>query len=322
MGMFVFALTFLIVMVIVLGVWMVASGDNKQEVVRRRMEAVRKAERRADVSRGLKLARDEMLSSVPAVHRLMMHWSWSMRLQERISQAGLTMKAGKLILISGCLLLGTPIVIGFFMPMFPVGLLIGICVGLIPYGVVMYLRQKRLRAFEERFPEALDLLGRAVRAGHAFTTGLEMIATESAEPVAGEFRTAFEEQNFGLPLRDALLNMTERVPLVDVRFFVTALLIQKETGGNLAEILDGLSRVIRDRFRIYREVKTRTAQGRLTAAILISLPLGGMLALELINPTYLRVLFEDPAGPAVLAIAATMQVIGSLLLWRIIHFEV
>jgi len=107
-----------------------------------------------------------------------------------------------------------------------------------------------------------------------------------------------------------------------VRFFVTALLIQKETGGNLAEILDGLSRVIRDRFRIYREVKTRTAQGRLTAAILISLPLAVMLALELINPTYLRVLFEDPAGPTVLAIAGTMQVIGSLLLWKIIHFEV
>ena len=104
-----------------------------------------------------------------------------------------------------------------------------------------------------------------MRAGHAFTTGLEMIAKESAEPIASEFRTTFEEQNFGLPLRDALLNMTERVPSIDVRFFVTALLIQKETGGNLAEILDGLARVIRDRFRIYREVKVRTAQGRLTA---------------------------------------------------------
>src|ERR1700677_3231578 len=322
MGMFVFALTFLIVMVIVLGVWMVASGDNKQEVVRRRMEAVRKAERRGDVSMGLKLARDEMLSSVPAVHRLMMHWSWSMRLQERISQAGLTMKAGKLILISGCLLLGTPIVIGFFIPMFPVGLLIGICVGLIPYGVVMCLRQKRLRAFEERFPEALDLLGRAVRAGHAFTTGLEMIATESAEPVAGEFRTAFEEQNFGLPLRDALLNMTERVPLVDVRFFVTALLIQKETGGNLAEILDGLARVIRDRFRIYREVRVRTAQGRLTAGILIALPVFMMILLMSMNPNYMGVLFHDPRGVLALTVAGIMQVIGSLVIWKIIHIEV
>ncbi len=322
MGLLVFALTFLIVIVVFLGIWMTIGSDNKQEVVRRRMEAVRKAERRGDVSMGLKLARDEMLSSVPAVHRLMMHWSWSIRLQERISQAGLTMKAGKLILISACLFLGTTVVVGIFMPMFPVGLLIGICIGLIPYGVVMYLRQKRLRAFEERFPEALDLLGRAVRAGHAFTTGLEMIAKESPDPIASEFRTTFEEQNFGLPLRDALLNMTERIPSIDVRFFVTALLIQKETGGNLAEILDGLARVIRDRFRIYREVRVRTAQGRLTAGILIALPVFMMILLMTMNPNYMGVLFHDPRGVLALTVAGIMQVIGSLVIWKIIHIDV
>ena len=322
MGLLVFALTFLTVIVVFLGIWMTVGTDNKQEVVRRRMEAVRKAERRGDVSMGLKLARDEMLSSVPAVHRLMLHWAWSVRLQERISQAGLTMKAGKLILISACLFLGTAVIVGLFTPMLLVGLLIGICVGLIPYGVVMYLRQKRLRAFEERFPEALDLLGRAVRAGHAFTTGLEMIAKESPEPIASEFRTTFEEQNFGLPLRDALLNMTERIPSIDVRFFVTALLIQKETGGNLAEILDGLARVIRDRFRIYREVRVRTAQGRLTAGILIALPIFMMLVLMVMNPNYMGVLFHDPKGMLALTVAGIMQVIGSLVIWKIIHIEV
>src|ERR1700722_9237766 len=127
MDLLVFALKFLIDIVIFLGSWMTFGADNNQEVVRRRMEAVRKAERRGDVSMGLKLARDEMLSSVPAVHRLMMHWSWSVRLQERISQAGLTMKAGKLILISACLCLGTTVVVGLFTPMFPAGILIGIC---------------------------------------------------------------------------------------------------------------------------------------------------------------------------------------------------
>jgi tight adherence protein B len=192
----------------------------------------------------------------------------------------------------------------------------------VPYGVVSYLRQKRLQQFEEKFPEALDLLGRAVRAGHAFTTGLEMIARESPDPIASEFRTTFEEQNFGLPLRDALLNMTERIPSIDVRFFVTALLIQKETGGNLAEILDGLARVIRDRFRIYREVRVRTAQGRLTAGILIALPVFMMIVLMILNPTYMRVLFQDPKGSVILAVAGIMQVIGSLLIWKIIHIEV
>src|SRR5580704_1033467 len=162
MGMLVFALTFLIIMVIVLGVWMVATGDSKQDVVRRRMESVRKAERRGDVSLVLTLARDEMLSSVPAVHRLMLHWQWSVRLQERLAQAGLKMKAGKLILISACLGLGTFVFAGVFYPQFWVGVLLGGAVACIPYGVVSYLRQKRLQQFEERFPEALDLLGRAV----------------------------------------------------------------------------------------------------------------------------------------------------------------
>jgi tight adherence protein B len=166
------------------------------------------------------------------------------------------------------------------------------------------------------------LLGRAVRAGHAFTTGLEMISKECPEPLAGEFRTAFEEQNFGLPLRDALLNMAERIPIIDVRFFVTALLIQKETGGNLAEILDGLARVIRDRFRIYREVQVRTAQGRLTAGILIALPIMMMLILSVLNPNYMKVLFTDPKGPIILITAALMQLAGSAILWKIIHFEV
>jgi tight adherence protein B len=322
MGILVFALTFLIVLMIVLGVWMVAGGDNNQEVVRRRMEAVRKAERRGDASLGLTLARDEMLSSVPAVHRLMMHWQWTVRLQERIAQAGLQMKAGKLILMSACLGMGTFVLVGVFYPQFWAGVLLGIAVACIPFGVVSYLRQKRLQKFEERFPEALDLLGRAVRAGHAFTTGMEMIAKESPEPIASEFRTTFEEQNFGLPLRDALLNMTERIPSIDVRFFVTALLIQKETGGNLAEILDSLARVIRDRFRIYREVRVRTAQGRLTAGILIALPIFMLIVLMVLNPTYMQVLFQDPRGPLILSVAAIMQVFGSLLIWKIIHIEV
>jgi tight adherence protein B len=209
-----------------------------------------------------------------------------------------------------------------FFHSFVLALLLGLAAGAIPIASVAWKRQRRFRRFEEHFPEALDLLGRAVRAGHAFTTGLEMISKEVAEPISGEFQITFDEQNFGLPLRDALLNMTERVPLIDVRFFVTALLIQKETGGNLAEILDALARVIRERFRIYREVRVKTAQGRLTAAILIALPPLMMVMLEIVNPRYINVLFTDPKGPMVLAIAGILQVVGSIVLWKIIHIEV
>lgn len=315
-------LTFLVVTVICLSAWLFAGGDSRQEVIRRRMQAVQKAERRGEVSLGLKLVRDEMLSSMPWLHRLLLQWSWSTRLQDFLVQAGMKSKPGKILLLSCVLGLGTFMASGRFLPQVPLDLSLGLLAGLLPILYIAWKRRRRLGQFEERFPEALDLLGRAVRAGHAFTTGLEMIGKEAPEPLAGEFRTTFEEQNFGLPLRDALLNLTERVPLIDVRFFVTALLIQKETGGNLAEILDGLARVIRDRFRIYREVRTRTAQGRLTAGILIALPPIMMILLGGLNPHYMNVLFDDPWGPRVLATAAVLQVVGSAILWKIIHIEV
>jgi tight adherence protein B len=316
-------LTFVIVVIVFLAFWLFASTDTQQEQIRRRMESVGKAERRGgETSPALDLLRDEMLSEVPTIHRLMMRFSWSGRLRDLIEQSGMRAKPGKIVLFSCVLALGGYVVARVLhVPLWgcPAA---GLALGATPFAVIVFKRNRRMKQFEERFPEALDLLGRAVRAGHAFTTGMEMIGKESPEPIAGEFRKTFEEQNFGLPIRDALLNMTDRVPLVDVRFFVTALLVQKETGGNLAEILDNLARVIRDRFRIYREVRTKTAQGRLTAIILIALPPAMMAILSVINPAYIRVLFEDPKGPTVLAIAGGLQLLGSAIIWKIIHIEV
>ena len=322
MGVLIAILTFLVVVVLFLGIWIFAGGEGAQEQVRKRMSAVHKAERRGDVTIGLKLVRDEMMSGVPWLHRLMLQWSWSNKLQDYLVQAGMTARPGKIVLMSGVLGFGGYIVAGYFLRQFYLSAPIGIVAALIPIGVVVFKRRRRMRKFEEHFPEALDLLGRAVRAGHAFTTGLEMISKECAEPLAGEFRTAFEEQNFGLPLRDALMNLAERVPIIDVRFFITALMIQKETGGNLAEILDGLSRVIRERFRIYRDVQVRTAQGRLTAGILIALPIAMLGVLSVLNPHYVGILFTDPQGPVMLITAGVLQIIGSAILWKIIHFEV
>jgi tight adherence protein B len=316
-------ITFAVVALVLALVWTLFASGSMQEVVRRRYESVRKAERRGgDNSLAIDLLRDEMLSGVPLIHQVLLHWAWPARLRELLSQAGLDIKPAKLLMICGIVAFASALLASLFVPRFLFTILIGLSAGLIPIAVVAWLRKRRLHDFEEHFPEALDLLGRAVRAGHAFTTGLEMIAKESAEPIAGEFRITFDQQNFGLPLRDTLLNLAERVPLMDVRFFVTALLIQKETGGNLAEILDGLAHVIRDRFRIYREVQTKTAQGRLTAGILIALPPFMMVVLAILNPHYIGVLFADPKGPTVLVIAATLQIMGAALLWRIIHIEV
>ena len=322
MALFIAVLTFLIVACIVLAVWLTATGGAKQDIVSHRLEAVRQVERRGTISPEVQILRDEMLSTVPAVNRLMMQWSWTTGLKNFLNQAGLKIKPAKILLVSAVSGLATYYVLGFFNTRTEVCLIAGVGMAAAPFAVIAWMRSKRLWQFEEHLPVALDLLGRAVRAGHSFTTGLELIAQECAEPIAGEFRTTFEEQNLGLPLRDSLLNLTERVPLVDVRMLVTALLIQRDTGGNLAEILDELSRVIRERFRIYREVGVKTAQGKLTAGILIALPLIMLAAMGALNPGYVRVLFVDSTGRTMLMVAGGMQIVGSMILWKIVNIDV
>jgi len=314
--------TFVLVTALFVPVWLYLAKDSRTDLVRRRLDAVQKAEGRNHTSAELKLIRDELLSDVPPLHRLLVRWSWASRFRGFLAQAGLRSKPGTILLLSGVLglaaYLGTRI---FVHPLFLA--ILAACVGAgIPFAAVAIKRRLRFRAFENHFTAALDLLSRAVRAGHAFSTGLEMIGSELPEPVAGEFRATFEEQNFGLPFRDALVNLCERVPLIDVRLFVTAVLIQRETGGNLAEILDTLARVIRDRFRIRREVRTRTAQGRLSAAILIALPPLMMVVLGILNPNYIRLLFTDVWGPYMLGIGALLQVVGGAVIWKIVNFEV
>ncbi len=315
-------LTFAIVVVILLAAFALGGGSKRENVVRRRLEAIERGVRRGHDSTNLTLIREELMSDVPALNRLLLRWSWAGRLRHFIAQAGLDVKPGRLILFSTVLALGSFVVVQrlYRNPVVPA--VAATAAGLAPIAFVAFKRSRRLRAFERSFPEAIDLLGRAVRAGHSFTTGLEMVATELAEPVAGEFRAAFDEQNFGLPLRDALLNMAERVPIIDVRFFITALLIQKETGGNLAEILDKLAHVIRDRFRILGEVRIRTAQGRLTAGILMAVPPFMVATLRVLNPDYINLLFTDPWGPYMLGGAALLQVLGSIMLWKIVNIAV
>ena len=171
-----------------------------------------------------------------------------------------------------------------------IGFVVGLCV--LP-GVLRYKRGARLYKFEEMFPEALDLLSRSIRAGHAFSAGMKMVAEELGEPVGPEFRKAFDEQNFGLPLKESLDNLSIRIPILDVRFFATAVLIQRETGGNLSEILDNLANVVRERFKIRRQIRMHTAHGRFTGYVLMALPAFLGLALSFINPEHMNRLFEE-----------------------------
>jgi tight adherence protein B len=205
----------------------------------------------------------------------------------------------------------------------PLAMPFGAAVGFaVPFLVLKMKRTRRLRNFEEQFPEALDLIARALKAGHAFATGLKMAADELEEPVGPEFRKTFEEQNFGLPLKDALDNLTHRIPLLDVRFFATAVLIQRETGGNLAEILENLAHVVRERFKILRQVRVYTAHGRFTGYVLLALPAVLGVALSFINPEHMNLLFRERMGHILLMVALGMQTIGYLWIRQVIKIEV
>jgi tight adherence protein B len=201
----------------------------------------------------------------------------------------------------------------------PAGAMVGFS---LPFLVLKLKRSRRMHAFEEQFPEALDLISRALKAGHAFATGLKMAADELPEPVGPEFRKTFEEQNFGLPLKEALENLTLRVPILDVRFFATAVLIQRETGGNLSEILENLAHVVRERFKILRQVRVYTAHGRLTGYVLLALPAVLCIALSFINPDHMNLLFRERMGQTLLMIALGMQTAGYFWIRQVVKIEV
>jgi len=193
---------------------------------------------------------------------------------------------------------------------------------LAPYGWLKNRKSKRMKRFEEQFPEALDMLSRAIRAGHAFQTAMGMVADELPDPVGPEFKKTFDQQNYGLPLKDALNELSDRLKMLDVRFFVTAVLIQRDTGGNLAEILDNLAHVVRERFKILRQVRVHTAHGRFTGYVLLALPAAVGVALSFINPEHMGLLFHERMGQIMLMGAMVMQTVGYLWIRQVIKIEV
>jgi len=269
-----------------------------------------------------------MLSRIPAFDTLLRRFEQVSRLQTVLEQAGLTIRAGNLLIfsvISAAMVATAAYVVAGPLPHNETVMFTCAAAGLgaiLPYSYAVRRRTRRFQKFEELFPEAIDTLGRAVRAGHAFTMALEIVCNEFTEPVATEFRKLYEEQKYGMPVRDALLNLTQRVPLVDVKFFATAVMLQRETGGNLAEILDNLSYMIRERFKIQRQVRVYTAQGRLTMMLLMGLPPVIVVTMLIVNPSFIQPLFNDQIGHVLIAAGISLQTIGYFVIRRIIQIQV
>jgi tight adherence protein B len=321
-------LVFAIVALAVFAVGSFVDRRNAQaRLLRERLASVQKIAER-EPNEELALVRDEMLSQIPALDNLLRRSERLAKFPGFLEQADVKLRVGTLLLFCGgsALIMGAlGLVLASSLPPNQ-GLLfggLGVVVGaVIPYSYVSRRRRKRFQKFEELFPDALDTLTRAVRAGHAFTTSLELIANEVADPIATEFRKLYEEQKFGLPVRDALFNLSERMPLVDVKFFVTAVMLQRETGGNLAEILENLSYVIRERFKIMRQVRVYTAQGRLTMMLLMGMPPIIVVTMLSTNPGFIRPLFADPLGHALIVVGIILQTIGYFVIRKIIQIQV
>jgi len=260
--------------------------------------------------------------ALPAIERMVARTPAGPRLTRLIEQSGKRTTASAIVIASFASAIVLSLIVGHFVhaPLFgPVASILGFS---LPTLFLIRCRTVRIRQFEEQFPEALDLLSRALRAGHAFQTALGTAAEELKEPVSVELKKVFDQQNFGLPLNDALKELAERIPIVDVKFFVTAVAIQRESGGNLAEILDNLAHVVRERFKVLRQVRTHTAHGRFTGFVLLALPAALAVGLSWVAPDQMDLLFKEPLGQMMIAVAIVMQTVGFFWIRHVIKIEV
>ncbi len=310
---------------VVLALLMVASGTGASQQTKQTL-AVLESALAVEKSRSgdpiVDVRKNELLSAVPWINRWLLKIEIAPRLRSLLYQANVKWTTGGLLLMSAACFVFPTYLIYLRTGTVIFSALIGLLIAGAPIFYVLHKRRQRFNKFEQELPEALDLMVSALRAGHSLVAALGLVARESPDPIGAEFRICFEEQNYGLELRTAMNNLLARVPLQDLRIVVTAILIQKESGGNLAEVLDKTAYVIRERYRLRRQVRVHTAQGRLTGWILTFLPIVLGMALYMINPDSMSLLWRREIGIKLLYAASGMMVVGALIIRKIVNMEV
>jgi len=297
------------------------SGREKKQAIAALNTALGEA-RKQRATPILDFRKRELFSSIPLLNKLLARVDLVPRLQKTLNQAELKWTPGALLLMSTACFAVPAYLIDLRTGSAILSLLVGSALGFIPMGFVMIKRGKRFSKFEQGLPDALDLMTSALRVGHSFNAALSLVTRECADPIGSEFRICFDEQNFGLELRIALENMTARIPLQDLKIVVTAILIQRESGGNLAEVLEKTAYVIRQRFRLKRQVMVHTAQGRLTGWILTILPVVLGIGLYIVNPRTMSLLWTREIGVKLMFAAGGMLVVGTLIIQKIVRMDV
>lgn len=265
------------------------------------------------------IVRKITFSTVPALDEFLRHNRLAVGLQLLIEQCDLKWTVGRVVFTTLLTICVGAFLGNWWIGSGLLGWLPGLALGCVPYLYLLQKRRRRIRRFTELLPAAIDLMSRGLRAGQALPATIETVAQESEDPLRSEFRRAADEQNFGLPFRESMLNLSRRVPVPDLQFLITAILVQKETGGNLAQILDKASFVIRERVRVHGQMRIRTAQGRFTGWMLVGLPFAIFFGMNLLHPGYGKVLFETSMGQKMVIYASIMMVIGILLVRRIVN---
>ena len=314
--------TFILVLGIVLGAYyalVVRQESFERSKLLRRLGA----RNGGGVAKAVVLERQaQRLSDVRAVQAMLARANAvSGPLDRLVTQSGLNITVGSLIMASVLLAIVGYGLVKWLTYYTALGLAAAPLFGAIPYFLVRYARTKRLELFEEQFPESIELIARALRAGHAFPTGLQMVADEIPKPVGAEFKLVYDQQAFGMPMSDALKGLADRVPIIDAKFFVTAVLTQRETGGNLSEVLDNLASVIRERFKVKRQVRVVTAHGRITGWILAALPPALAVILVFVSPEHMKTMVTDPLGIKMLVAGGTMQAIGTVIIRKLVNIR-
>lgn len=316
-------LVFVFALFLVLGAYLLATHgtDKKRAALQKRLhEALLHSAHTEDVD--VVLARNELMSEIPWINRTLIDIQATLHLKRMLDQANLHITPSRLIMFSVMAGLLGALAASVLTVFIPLMILAGIVCASLPFLHVWWRRKKRFDAFLEHLPDTLDLISRALSAGHAFSEALQMVSNEMPDPIATEFRKTYEEQNLGLSVKLALENLTQRMPLLDLKLCVTAILIQRETGGNLAEILEKVAHTIRERFRIMGDLKTLTTSSRMSAWLLCGLPIFVVLAVTVMNPEYMSVLWKDPRGHYLIAAALFMQISGMLIVRKILQIKI
>jgi tight adherence protein B len=300
---------------------MSSSRDESRDLVRRRLTLMGEQGEEAEAP-VVDIVKKRQMSSLPSLDQFLTRMRWAANMNKTLAQAGISTPLGVLVLVA--LVLGAfGYLIAYALTQnFLVGLGVGVMVSFGPAWWVGSRKKKRIGRFEEQLPEGLDLVGRALKAGHTFSSGMAMVAAEFEEPIKSEFAKTLEEINFGMNIQEALDNLSARVDCDDLRFFVISVKIQSETGGNLAEIVENISALIRERFKLKGRVRVLSAEGRFAAWVLCSLPPGISIVINFLNPGYLAVLFQEELGKMMLYSAGFMMFIGVMVIKRMIAIKV